>query len=106
VARKKKASTSAAEAVSLAEVPVMLATERLPLAEPGSVEIHQRAAVLEVADAAQLVELAADPALRAFLLCRLSPTVALVDPGRGEELAEVLLRRGHTPRVEKAAGSS
>jgi len=35
---------------------------------------------------------------RPFLLCRLAPDVALVDPGRAEELAEVLRRRGFTPR--------
>jgi hypothetical protein len=74
----------------------------LPLIEPGTVEIHYQASVLEVSDPAQLLELAADTGLRPFLLCRLAPNVALVDPGRGEELAEMLRRRGHTPKIVKS----
>ena len=76
----------------------------LPLAEPAAVEVHEGAAVLEVGDPSQLLELAADVTLRPFLLCRLAPTVALVDPGRAEDLVEALRRRGHTPRVLKSAG--
>jgi len=74
----------------------------LPLAEPTLPELHQNAAVLEVGDPTQLLELAADTALRPFLLCRLAPTVALVDPNRADELAELLRRRGHTPRILKS----
>ncbi len=76
--------------------------ELLPMAEPSALEVHVHAAVLEVGDPAQLLELAADTALRPFLLCRLAPDVALVDPGRAEELAEVLLRRGYTPKILKS----
>lgn len=75
--------------------------EFLPLAEPSMPEVHLAAAVLEVADPAQLLELAADTALRPYLLCRLAPNVALIDPGRAYELAEVLLRRGYTPKILK-----
>jgi hypothetical protein len=75
----------------------------LPLAEPSLSEVHSHAAVLEVNDPSQLLELAADPLLQPFLLCRLAPTVALVDPGRAEELTEALRRRGHTPKVVKPA---
>jgi hypothetical protein len=71
----------------------------LPLAEPATCELHRHAAVLEVSDPAQLVELVMDTALRSFLLCRLAPTVALVDPGAANALTEVLRRRGHTPKV-------
>jgi hypothetical protein len=78
-----------------------LLDELLPFAEPTANEVHYRAAVLEVSDPAQLLELAADPGLRPFLLCRLAPTVALVDPGCGDELVEMLRRRGHTPKVLK-----
>jgi hypothetical protein len=74
----------------------------LPLAEPSSREVHIHAAVLQVGDVAQLLELAADTAVRPLLLCRLAPDVALVDPGRAEELAEVLLRRGYTPKILKS----
>src|SRR5262245_25087927 len=80
--------------------------EVLPLAKPTSNEIHFRAAVLEVSDPAQLLELAADTALRPFLLCRLAPNAALVDPGRGDELAEMLRRRGHTPKILKSRESA
>jgi hypothetical protein len=78
-----------------------LLDELLPLAEPAGHEVHSNAALLEVSDPAQLLELAADPALRPILLCRLAPRVALVDPGRAEDLAEVLRRRGHTPKILK-----
>ena len=71
------------------------------MAEPSENEMHSDAALLEVGDPAQLLELAADTALRPFLLCRLSPTVALVNPGRGDDLAEMLRRRGYTPRILK-----
>jgi hypothetical protein len=71
----------------------------LPYAAPAEVEVHHNAAVLEVSEPAQLLELAADSALRPFLLCRLSPTVALVDPGRAVDLVDALRRRGHTPKV-------
>jgi hypothetical protein len=76
-----------------------LLDELLPIGEPEGMEVHTGAAVLEVAEPAQLLELASDPALRPLLLCRLSPTAALVDPGGSEQLLEVLRRRGHTPKV-------
>jgi hypothetical protein len=75
--------------------------ELLPLAEPGALEIHLNAAVLELGEPAQLLELAADPAIGPLLLCRLAPNVALVDPGRARELADVLRRRGYTPKILK-----
>jgi hypothetical protein len=79
-----------------------LLDELLPLAEPTENELHEGAAVLEVSDPAQLLELAADTALRPYLLCRLAPRVALVDPGRANDLAEALRRRGHTPKILKS----
>jgi hypothetical protein len=78
-----------------------LLDELLPLVEPTGNEAHYRAAVLEVSDPAQLVELVADTSLRPFLICRLAPTIALVDPGGGDELAEMLRRRGYTPKLVK-----
>jgi hypothetical protein len=75
--------------------------ELLPLAEPAEVEAHLQAAVLEVSDPAQLLELASDSGLRAFLLCRLAPNVALIDPEQAEALVEALRRRGHTPKVAR-----
>ena len=78
-----------------------LLDEILPMAEPSGIEVHARAAVLEVAGPAELLELASDPALRALLLCRLAPNIALVDPGGSGELIEVLRKRGHTPKVQR-----
>ena len=78
----KKAPSKGAKTASA------LLDEMLPLAEPSEAEVHPEAAVLEVGDPAQLLELAADTALRPFLLCRLAPKVALVDPGRAADLAE------------------
>jgi hypothetical protein len=77
----------------------------LPLAEPAGVEFHQNAAVLEVSDPAQLVELAADPALRPFLLCRLAPNIALIDPGQAGPLVDALRSRGHTPKFSQEPDS-
>ncbi len=57
------------------------------------------ACVLEVAESAQLVELARDPRVGRFLLGRISDTVALVDPGREEELLKALRACGHTPKT-------
>jgi hypothetical protein len=48
-----------------------------------------------------LVELAANPKVRRYLLARLSDTVALVDPGHADALAKVLLAEGHTPKMVK-----
>lgn len=73
--------------------------EAIPLADPALLEVHRGAAILEVSSPAQLVELGMDRAFTGLLLCRLSPTVALVDPGRKDELIDTLRRRGHTPKV-------
>ena len=46
----------------------------LPLLQPEGRELHLKAAIVEVAEPAQLVELAANPRIRRFLLARLSDT--------------------------------
>jgi hypothetical protein len=71
----------------------------LPLLEPQQNELHLHATILEVAEAAQLAELAADAKLRRFLLGRLSDRAALVDPGSGKALEAALLAAGHTPKI-------
>jgi len=71
----------------------------LPLLQPEGRELHLNASIVEVAEPAQLVELAANPRIRRFLLARLSDTVALVDPGRAGEIEAALLAAGHTPKV-------
>ncbi len=70
----------------------------LPLLQPSDRELHLNAAVLEVSHPAQLLELAADPKIRRYLLARLSDTAALVDPGHAESLEAALLAAGHTPK--------
>ena len=71
----------------------------LPLLEPDGRELHVGASILEVAAPALLAELAADPRIRRYLLARLSDNVALVDPGRAQDLEKALLDAGHTPKV-------
>jgi hypothetical protein len=82
----------------------MIATNKildslLPLLEPDGPELHLNAAVLEVAEPAQLAELAADPRIGRYLLARLSDNIALVDPGHAREMESALLDAGHTPKV-------
>ena len=79
--------------------PTKMLDSLLPLLQPECPELHLNAAVVEVAEAAQLAELAADPRIRRYLLARLSDTVALVDPGRARDLEAALLDAGHTPKV-------
>ena len=73
----------------------------LPQLYPHRQEVHEHATVLEAAEPAQLLELAANPKVRRYLLARLSDTVALVDPGHADALAKVLLAEGHTPKMVK-----
>lgn len=77
----------------------------LPLLAPRRAEVHGHAALLEVNELAQLVELAANPRIRRFLLARLSDTTALIDPDYVDALTKALLAEGHTPKV-LAGGSA
>ena len=78
-----------------------------PLVEldPKAPELHRNAAILELAEPAQLVELAANPKIRPYLLARLSDTVALVDPGHADDLSAALLAAGHTPKCVEGIAS-
>ena len=90
VTKKSPASTASEKLDSL-----------LPLLAWKDRELHRQAAVLETAEMSQLLELAADPKIRRFLIARLSDNIALVDPGQAKSLEETLLAGGHTPkRVE------
>ena len=73
----------------------------LPLLEPDGSAIISDAALLEVQDLAQLLELCRDPRVGRHLLARLSDTVALVDPGADDLLVKALRAAGHTPRTVK-----
>jgi len=73
----------------------------LPLLDPDAPAVLLDAAVVEVQDVAQLLELSRDPRIGRYLLARLSDTVALIDPGAAEELIQALRAAGHTPRTMK-----
>jgi hypothetical protein len=79
--------------------------ELLLLLQPRQAELHENAAVLEVNDLAQLLELAANPKIRRYLLARLSDTMALIDPGHVDALAKALLAEGHTPKMVKGVSA-
>ncbi|HEY3967540.1 MAG TPA: hypothetical protein VGM05_23470 [Planctomycetaceae bacterium] len=70
----------------------------LPLIEAEGRELHLHATVLEVAEMNQLAELASQPKIRRYLLCRLSDTAALVEPGCTRELEDTLTALQHTPK--------
>lgn len=84
--------------------PTSILDNLLPMLQPQRVELHCNVAVLEVADAAQLVELAASSKIRRYLLARLSDTSALIDPGQENALVRALRAEGHTPKMAKGAG--
>ena len=73
----------------------------LPLLDPEGPAVLTDAALLEVQDPAQLLELSRDPHIGRYLLARLSDTVALVDPGAEESFLKALRAAGHTPRTVK-----
>jgi hypothetical protein len=73
----------------------------LPLLEADGVVVD--ACLVEVADAAQLVELARNPRIGRYLLGRLSDTAALVDPGHEDDLLKALRTAGHTPKTAQGA---
>jgi hypothetical protein len=77
----------------------------LPLLQVRRPELYENVAVLEVADLPQLLELAANPKIRRYLLARLSDTVALIDPGYVDALAKTLLAEGHTPKLVRGLAS-
>jgi len=64
-----------------------------------SAEVDRRQTGKPGAGDVELLELAADPKIRRYLLARLSDTVALVDPGQVEPLEAALLTAGHTPKL-------
>jgi hypothetical protein len=72
---------------------------------PPQPELHLHSTVVEVGDPTQLIELAANPRIRRYLLARLSDTAALVDPGHGDALHRALLAEGYTPKTIKGITS-
>ena len=78
-----------------------LIAHRVPGIEVRQVEIHKNVAILETADAGMLLELAANPKIRRYLLGRLSDTAALIDPGSDGALTKAIRAEGNTPKVVK-----
>lgn len=68
-------------------------TGRLP------VKLHRKVCVLITDTPVTAEEVLARPKLAAEIVGRLSETVLLVRPGRGEAVAAELRRLGHAPRV-------
>lgn len=67
--------------------------------EPGGAVLHENLTLIEVDDPAMLAELRADRSIGPLLLATLSERVAVVAPGRTEELTRRLLKAGHTPKM-------
>jgi len=61
--------------------------------------IHENIPTLEVTDAAALDHLLADNTVAAAVVRRLSPTVAVLDPGKVELVVTRLRKLGHLPKV-------
>lgn len=70
-------------------------------AEAGAV-LHMNLTLVELDDPAALAELRADRAVGPLILTALSDRVAVVAPGRADELTRRLLKAGHTPKVVNA----
>ena len=67
-------------------------------AEPQAV-LHENLPLIEVADHLLLDDLYADARAARCLLVRLSGTVAVVAPGKFDDLLARLRKLGHTPKV-------
>ena len=61
--------------------------------------IHENLPLLEVADAAALEGLLADPTLADAIVQRIAPTLAVIDPAKVEAVLARLKKLGHLPRV-------
>lgn len=66
---------------------------------PGEVVLHEGMTLVETDDPLLLVELLAEPRLRAAVELQLSPCAALVRPGAGASFLQELMKAGHTPKV-------
>ena len=61
--------------------------------------IHENIPTLEVTDAVALDHLLADTTVATAVVRRLSPTVAVLDPGKVELVVARLRKLGHLPKV-------
>lgn len=66
---------------------------------PTGVVLHHGLTLVEVADAADLSALLADPRLGDLVAARLSGTEAAVLPEHHQAFVKALLKAGHTPKV-------
>ena len=66
---------------------------------PNGVVLHDGLTLLEVAEAADLSALLADPRFGDLVVMRLSGTEAAVLPEHHQAFVKALLKAGHTPKV-------
>ena len=66
---------------------------------PNGVVLHDGLTLLEVAEAADLSAILADPRLGDLVVTRLSATEAAVLPEHHQAFVKALLKAGHTPKV-------
>ena len=64
--------------------------------------LHRNLVVIEVETAAHLRDLEAIPQVRAAMVRRLTPTLAVLDAARLPDLLAALEKHGGAPRVENA----
>lgn len=70
---------------------------------PGEVVLHRDLAVVEVADAADLSSLLADPRISKHVIARIGSTAAAVLPEAAPRLVSALRQAGHTPTLHEPA---
>ena len=66
---------------------------------PNGVILHDGLTLVEVAEAADLSAILADPRLGDLVVTRLSATEAAVLPEHHQAFVKALLKAGHTPKV-------
>ncbi|MFN0122029.1 MAG: hypothetical protein ACKV2V_16155 [Blastocatellia bacterium] len=69
-----------------------------PVALAGSL-LHTRLTLVETDTPELLAELRADRRIGPLLVGQLSECLALVAPGKAKELAKLMLKAGHTPKM-------
>jgi hypothetical protein len=61
--------------------------------------LHTQLSIIEVAEPEILDELAADRRIGPLIATRLSGCVAIITPGKADQVINHMLKAGHTPKV-------
>lgn len=91
---------AAADAPTASEGRAASAGARVPPLDPGTVAVHEGLAVIEVADAADLAALLADPRLAELVLARLGERAAVALPQVAPLLLLAMAKAGLIPTIE------